>query len=286
MFADVAVAVHPRMSGTRADRQTAALAFTDREIPVIADEYVDQSSARAASRLPRARSQRLRSRRAPPPRDASVHRRRWPTERWPGRYQGMSREEGALRRWRRSEEQGFLSRSRGRSTHAVGHCSRCDTVVEPFLSDQWFVRMEPLAKPALEAVSGRNFGLSRALRKGVHSLAGKRPRLVYLPAAVVGPPDPAWYCEDCQGMTVEQDRSDRSTPLRADSPGRGRPGHLVFVWHCGRFRPWGGRMTRPTWPVLPNQHARDRLRHSVLLGCSHGVHWLLSSRARCRSTRW
>ena len=36
--------------------------------------------------------------------------------------------------------------------HAVRHCYRCDTVVEPRLSDQWFVKMEPLAKPALQAV--------------------------------------------------------------------------------------------------------------------------------------
>ena len=37
-------------------------------------------------------------------------------------------------------------------THAIGHCYRCDTVVEPRLSDQWFVQMKPLAEPALAAV--------------------------------------------------------------------------------------------------------------------------------------
>lgn len=37
-------------------------------------------------------------------------------------------------------------------THSVGHCYRCDTVVEPYLSDQWFVKMEPLAGPAIEVV--------------------------------------------------------------------------------------------------------------------------------------
>jgi valyl-tRNA synthetase len=36
--------------------------------------------------------------------------------------------------------------------HAVGHCYRCDTIIEPRVSKQWFVRMQPLAKPALEAV--------------------------------------------------------------------------------------------------------------------------------------
>ena len=40
-------------------------------------------------------------------------------------------------------------------THAVRHCYRCDTVVEPRLSDQWFVKMKPLAEPALEAVRDR-----------------------------------------------------------------------------------------------------------------------------------
>ncbi len=45
-----------------------------------------------------------------------------------------------------------LERGSKPHVHAVGHCQRCETVVEPMLSTQWFVKMEPLAQPAIEAV--------------------------------------------------------------------------------------------------------------------------------------
>ncbi len=53
-------------------------------------------------------------------------------------------------------------------TNNVGHCYRCDTVIEPYLSDQWFVKMKPLAEPALAVVAGRHDPvLSGPLGEGV-----------------------------------------------------------------------------------------------------------------------
>ena len=71
------------------------------------------------------------------------------------------------------------------------HCERCDTVLEPIVSDQWFVSMKPLAEPAIEAVRRRRRAhRAGALRQGVLPLDGEHPRLVHLAPAVVGPPHP------------------------------------------------------------------------------------------------
>ncbi len=66
----------------------------------------------------------------------------------PDRFQGLDRFEARTRVVAELEAAGLLEKVEPHR-HAVGHCYRCDTVVEPRLSDQWFVRMEPLAAPAL-----------------------------------------------------------------------------------------------------------------------------------------
>ena len=66
----------------------------------------------------------------------------------PERFQGLDRYEARRRVVAEFEALGLLEKVEPHR-HAVGHCYRCDTVVEPRLSDQWFVRMEPLARPAL-----------------------------------------------------------------------------------------------------------------------------------------
>ena len=68
----------------------------------------------------------------------------------PERFQGLDRYEARRQVVAELEAAGLLERVE-EHRHAVGHCYRCDTVIEPRLSDQWFVRMEPLARPALAA---------------------------------------------------------------------------------------------------------------------------------------
>ena len=68
-----------------------------------------------------------------------------------GQYNGMDRFDARKRILADLEALGLLEKVEDHK-NAVGHCYRCDTVVEPYLSKQWFVKMKPLAKPALEAV--------------------------------------------------------------------------------------------------------------------------------------
>jgi valyl-tRNA synthetase len=153
MLGDTAVAVHPdderyqHLIGT-----TVTLPLTNRRIPIVADEHVDPSFGTGAVKVTPAHD----------PNDFEIgQRHHLPSvlmmdERGnitvPGPFEGLDRFEArravvaALREERRIVDE------RRPYRHSVGHCSRCDTVVEPRLSLQWFVRVASLAKAAGDAV--------------------------------------------------------------------------------------------------------------------------------------
>ncbi len=87
--------------------------------------------------------------------------------------------------------------------HAVGHCQRCGTVIEPFASHQWFVKTQPLAKPALEAVqSGRiKIWPEHFVKIYVNWMENIRDWCISR-QLWWGHRIPVWYCDDCQGLTV------------------------------------------------------------------------------------
>ncbi|MEO5903090.1 MAG: valine--tRNA ligase, partial [Gemmatimonadaceae bacterium] len=91
-------------------------------------------------------------------------------------------------------------------THAVRHCYRCDTVVEPRLSDQWFVKMKPLAEPALQAVRDRKIRILPERWEAVYInwLEGIRDwnisRQLWWGHRI-----PVWYCDACAHVTVSRD---------------------------------------------------------------------------------
>lgn len=158
MLGDTAVAVHP------SDERYAGLVgamlelpLTGRTIPIVADDYVDPEFGTGAVKVTPAHD----------PNDFEIGQRHeletidilTPmavlNEQVPEPFRGLDRFEARRRVVEAFEEQGLLE-GIDEHTHAVPHCYRCGTVVEPRLSDQWFVRMEPLARPALEASrSGR-----------------------------------------------------------------------------------------------------------------------------------
>ena len=76
-------------------------------------------------------------------------------------------------------------------SHNVGTHDRCKTTVEPMIKPQWFVKMEEMAKPAIDALqTGRSKICSGKLWKDLYALAGKHPRLVYFQTALVGTQNP------------------------------------------------------------------------------------------------
>jgi valyl-tRNA synthetase len=153
MLGDTAVAVHP--ADARYQQligREVRLPIVERRIPIIADEAVDPAFGSGAVKVTPAHD----------PTDFDIGRRHQlpsidimtPEARIslaaPERFQSLDRYEARRRVVVEFETAGLLDRVEEHQ-HAVGHCYRCGTVVEPRLSDQWFVRMEPLARPALEA---------------------------------------------------------------------------------------------------------------------------------------
>ncbi|MDR3356267.1 MAG: valine--tRNA ligase [Spirochaetaceae bacterium] len=153
MFGDTAVAVHPedgRYSGLAG--RMLRLPLTEREIPVIADGYVDRGFGTGALKITPAHD----------PNDWDLGKRHGLAAiniltgdgklngEVPAGYRGLSVREAREAVVRSLREGGFLLREEEIS-HAVGVCYRCGTVIEPYLSEQWFVRMKPLARKALEA---------------------------------------------------------------------------------------------------------------------------------------
>jgi valyl-tRNA synthetase len=153
MLGDTAVAVHPdderyaRLVGRQVE-----LPLTGRQIPIIGDDWVDPEFGSGAVKVTPAHD----------PNDFELGRRHGlpeidimtPTAHMsdavPEAFRGLDRLEARERVVAALDAQGLLHGVEEHS-HSVPRCYRCDTVVEPRLSEQWFVRMKPLAEPALEA---------------------------------------------------------------------------------------------------------------------------------------
>lgn len=153
MLGDMCVAVHPddeRYAGLAG--ATVILPLVGREIPIVADEYVDPSFGTGAVKVTPAHD----------PNDFDIAERHdipktnileadGTISPEGGAYAGLDRYEARKRIVADLEAAGLLVEIEDHA-HAVGHCYRCQTVVEPWLSDQWFVDMKPLAAPAIDAV--------------------------------------------------------------------------------------------------------------------------------------
>jgi valyl-tRNA synthetase len=164
LLGDVAVAVHPTDERYASlVGQFLVLPLNGVRIPIIADDYVDAAFGSGAVKITPAHDPndfevgKRHNLDAPIIMDASALMAGLgdAADRVPPELRGVDRFEARERIVNMLRDSGALVKVEPHA-HAVRHCYRCDTVVEPRLSDQWFVKMAPLAKPALEAVrSGR-----------------------------------------------------------------------------------------------------------------------------------
>ncbi|MFA9458273.1 valine--tRNA ligase [Halalkalibacter sp. AB-rgal2] len=151
MLGDTAVAVHPEDERYKhLIGQTATLPITGREIPIVADDYVDMEFGSGAVKITPAHD----------PNDFEIGNRH-DLERIlvmnedgtmnenAGQYQGLDRFECRKQLVRDLQEQGVLFKIE-EHMHSVGHSERSGAVVEPYLSTQWFVKMQPLADAAID----------------------------------------------------------------------------------------------------------------------------------------
>ena len=203
MFGDVAVAVNPNDERyAHLVGKELLLPFVNRHIPIIADEYVDQSFGTGCVKITPAHD----------PNDFEMGQRHnlesivvmnpdGTMNAGAGHFVNMPRELARKQVVAELEAQGLLEKVEDHG-HSVGHCSRCNTTVEPMVSKQWFVSMEPLAKPALEVVRDKSieFVPERFTKTYTNWLESIRDWCISR-QLWWGHRIPAWYCQDC-GETI------------------------------------------------------------------------------------
>jgi valyl-tRNA synthetase len=203
MLGDTAVAVHPDDERYRKlVGKTLILPLVGREIPVIADSYVKRDFGTGAVKITPAHD----------PNDFEIGLRHHLAvinimddggniNENGGKYAGLSGMEARKRIVRDLKEQGFLVRTEP-IKHNVGACYRCGTIVEPRVSRQWFVKMKPLAEPAIRVVQeGKiRFVPDRFSKIYYHWMENIRDWCISR-QLWWGHRIPAWYCQDC-GETI------------------------------------------------------------------------------------
>ena len=212
LLGDTAVAVNPKddrykdMIGKMLD-----LPIVHRQIPIIADEYVDMEFGTGVVKITPAHD----------PNDFEVGKRHnlpelnimnddaTINEKYGGKYAGMDRYEARKAMVEDLKEQGYLVKVVPHS-HNVGTHDRCHTTVEPMIKQQWFVKMEELAKPAIEAIKNGElkFVPERFDKIYLHWLENIRDwcisRQIWWGHRI-----PAYYCQDCGEVVVASEAPEK-----------------------------------------------------------------------------
>ena len=223
MLGDTAVAVHPddeRYSGLIGKK--VLLPLLNKEIPVIADEYVDKEFGTGVVKITPAHD----------PNDFEVGKRHNLEEinimnddatinENGGKYAGMSRYQARKQIIEDLDNEGLLVKIK-EHVHNVGAHDRCDTVVEPLIKPQWFVKMDDLIKPAVEAVeTGEIKIIPEHFKKVYYNWTNNIRDWCISRQLWWGHRIPAYYCDDCSEVNVSEEKLTKcqkcnSTNLRQD----------------------------------------------------------------------
>lgn len=214
MFGDVAIAVNPKDYKYRdLIGKQVCIPLTGRAIPIIADEYVDMEFGTGALKITPAHD----------PNDYEVGKRHGLTPLWvmdekghmvnndlvPDTIRGLDRYEARKKTVEYLEQQGALIRV-VEHEHNIGHCQRCGSTIEPYLSEQWFVKMKPLAEKPIKAIE-----------TGELKFVPERWTKIYLDwmenirdwcisrQLWWGHQIPAYYCDDCGEMIVATEKPEK-----------------------------------------------------------------------------
>ena len=251
MLGDVALAVHPAderysdMVGKRALLPVAGV-----EIPIIADEYVDPAFGTGVVKITPAHDANdfevgLRHGLAMPVViDPTAHMAEVTDAagRVPEELRGLDRFAARDRIVELLRDSGLLVKVEAHQ-HSVRHCYRCGTVVEPRLSDQWFVKMAPLARPALEAVRDGTIRLVPERWEGVYVNWMENIRDWNISRQLWwGHRIPVWYCDACGGEPVVS-REDLASCPRCGGPVR-QDEDVLDTW----FSSWLWPLSTLGWP--------------------------------------
>jgi len=211
MLGDTAVAVHPEdpryqhLLGKKI-----RLPITGRIVPLIADDYVDREFGTGALKITpghdfndfeigeRCHLERISIFDADARVDGSAFSARGEQGGWIERYDGKERFEARKLIVEDLKKGGFLNKTEPHKL-SVGHCYRCQTVIEPYLTPQWFVDIKPLAEPALQAVrDGRIKIVPEGWCNSYYAWMENIKDWCISRQIWWGHQIPAWYCKSCE----------------------------------------------------------------------------------------
>ena len=203
---DTAVAVNPEDERyAKLIGKTLRLPILNREIPVIADSYVDTKFGTGAVKItpshdPNDYEMGLRHNL---PEIVVIGKDGVMTEE-AGSFAGLERYECRKQIVARLKEEGYLVKIEEHS-HAVGHCQRCHNIVEPLVSTQWFVKMQPLVKAAVDCVTdGRTQFVPERFTKNYTGWMENIHDWCISRQIWWGHRIPVWYCDDCGEMSASR----------------------------------------------------------------------------------
>ena len=246
-FGDTAVAVNPTD-----ERYTALvgkklkLPLTGKEIPIIADDYVDKEFGTGMVKITPAHD----------PNDWEVGLRHnlevvnllTPdgrlNENVPEKYRGLKPEQARALIIEDLEACG-LYKGEEKMVHSVGHCYRCKTVVEPYLSDQWFVKMKPLADKALAAWKAGDLKFFPQKWENTYSHWLENIRDWCVSRQIWwGHRIPAWYCQKCGEIIVSRTNPEKCTKCGCGAEDLKQDEDVLDTW----FSSWLWPFSTLGWP--------------------------------------
>ncbi len=239
MMGDTAVVVHPE------DERYAALVgkevelpLTGRRIPIIADPGIDRTFGTGALKLTPAHD----------PVDYEIGRKHGLpqiniltkdgklNDNVPEAYRGLTVKKARAKVLEDIKAAGLYIKEEN-LTHQVGHCYRCNTVIEPFLSDQWFVRMKPLADKALQAWKDGKIRFFPRRWENTYSNWLENIRDWCISRQLWwGHRIPVWYCKSCGKMTVS--RTDPTACAHCGKTGIEQDPDVLDTWFSSALWPF------------------------------------------------
>jgi valyl-tRNA synthetase len=245
MLGDSAVAIHPKDKRyKKITGKTVLLPLLNRKIPVVADDFVDPEFGTGCVKVTPAHD----------PNDFYIGQRHHLPQinilntdgtlnEQAGKFAGLDRFVARNQVVQEMKNLDLLEKVVSHH-HNIGHCHRCHTMVEPYLSEQWFVKMAPLAKPALDAVKEGKIRLhphERWYKTYEHWMENVRDWCISR-QLWWGHRIPVYYCEECHEMMVRREQPAacskcKSTKIRQDE-------NVLDTW----FSSWLWPFSTLGWP--------------------------------------
>lgn len=247
LLGDTAVAVNPTDERYKSlVGKKLKLPLTNRVIPIIADSYVDKEFGTGMVKITPAHD----------PNDWEVGKRNnlevinilnpdgTLNENCPEKYRGLSCQEARKKIIADLSDSG-LFKEEEKIKHSVGHCYRCGTIVEPYLSDQWFVKMKPLATKALDAWKNKEFVFYPRKWENTFTHWMENIRDWCISRQLWwGHRIPVWYCKSCGEMIVAREDPCECAKCHASKENLEQDPDVLDTW----FSSWLWPFSTLGWP--------------------------------------